>query len=286
VNANSAAIGGSIATAITYPVDIVKTKLQASKGDDTAMGLVSDIIKEQGLLGLFKGIEPKLVWSFVGKFVYYGAYSAFNQLWDAVMKSPLGLVPNLVMGYICEFTTVPFSLPFEAIATRMQTSKGETFAQATANIYKNGGFGAFYGSVSAYFVLCITPAVTNTVFTQIKNVMMKSRGKPLNAALGFFESFLLGAIARATAVCLMFPFLRAKTLMQASTKGDQPQKSSTQLIQDLLAKEGFFALYRGLGPELLRGVLSSSITMMLKERVYAVNRSMIVNLVGKQAVAK
>lgn len=282
-NANAAALGGVIATGCTYPIDTLKSKLQASTSGKSAFEVLQKVLKEEGLLGLLKGLESKLVWSFVGKFVFYGAYSYLNQAWTAIMKSQMGFVPNLAVGYIAEFTTVPFSLPFEAIATRMQTSKGLTTGQAVKDILDKEGVMGLYAGVSAYIPLCINPAITNTVFTQIKNLMMKSRGKPLNSSLGTFESFLLGAIARTCAVCLMFPFIRAKTMMQSA---DCKETSAIAVIRERIKKEGFLGLYNGLGPELLRGVLSSAITMMLKERIYSKNRALFLALSGeKKAVA-
>lgn len=275
INANSAAVGGVIATFMTYPIDTLKSKLQASKTKATAGEILATVLKEQGMAGLFKGVEAKLVWSFVGKFVYYGSYSYMNSAWEAVMKGPAGFIPNLVLGYAAEFSTVPFSLPFEAIATRMQTTKGLSTSQAVTAIMKDDGVLGLYAGVSAYIPLCINPAITNTVFTQIKNILMRSRGKPLNSSMGFLESFLLGAVARTVAICFMYPFIRAKTVMQSP---ECKSTSALEVVKDMLKSDGFVGLYKGLGPELLRGVLSSAITMTLKERIYAQNRMLFLAL--------
>jgi len=279
-NANAAAVGGTIATCLTYPVDTISKKLIMSKSQTSIL----QILQEQGLFGLLAGLESKLAWSFVGKFVFYGSYSVLHSLWKSTMKAPMGFFPDLCAGYLAEFSTLPFALPFEAIATRMQTSKGETALQAVANVYKERGVPGFYKGLSAYFALCVTPAITNSTFTQIKNLVLSSReGK--NPTLGTLESFIFGAIARTIAVCIMYPWLNAKTKMQAAKKNDnvaQPKEAdATTLILRILKEQGFFALYVGLGPELFRGVLSSAVTLMLKEKIYVWNRNIFVALAKK-----
>lgn len=246
------------------------------------MAVLSKILKEEGALGLLKGLESKLVWSGLGKFVYYGSYSFIQSMWVDIMKTPMGVFPNFAAGYVSEFCTVPFSLPFEAIATKIQTSKGLSFGGAVSAIIKERGILGFYAGVSSYIPLCITPAVTNTFFTQIKNLVLKSRGKPLGSSLPLLESFLLGAVARTIAVCLMFPFLRAKTLIQG---GSMKETSALAVIKALVKKNGILSLYNGLGPELLRGVLSSAVTLMMKERIYVKNRALLLSLTAAKKVA-
>jgi hypothetical protein len=279
-NANAAAVGGTIATCLTYPVDTISKKLIMSKTQTSIL----QILRDQGLFGLLAGLESKLAWSFVGKFVFYGSYSVLHSLWKKAMDAPMGFFPDLCAGYLAEFSTLPFALPFEAIATRMQTSKGETPLQAVANVFKEQGIPGFYKGLSAYFALCVTPAITNSTFTQIKNLVLSSReGK--NPTLGTLESFVFGAIARTVAVCIMYPWLNAKTKMQAAKKNDtttQPKETdATTLILRIFKEQGFLALYVGLGPELFRGVLSSAVTLMLKEKIYVWNRNVFVALAKK-----
>jgi hypothetical protein len=89
--------------------------------------------------------------------------------------------------------------------------------------------------------------------------------------LSSLHAFILGAAARAVAVLLTFPFTRARTLLQTRKDKEEDPKQRPQSILGLLAalvrEGGFFSLYRGFGPELLRGVLSSAIMLMIKEKV-------------------
>ncbi len=74
----------------------------------------------------------------------------------------------LIMGYLAEVLTVPCTLPFEAIATRLQTSKGTGAWGAISNIYNESGIKGFYKSLAAYWILNWQSAIVNTIFNQFK----------------------------------------------------------------------------------------------------------------------
>lgn len=282
-NANAAALGGVVATSITYPVDTVSKKVLMQKGNDSAITIFNAILKEKGVAGLFPGLYSKLGWSFMGKFVFYGSYSLLRDFYTHQTKKALTFWPDLVAGYLAEFSTLPSALPFEAIATKMQTSKGGSLSAAVAGVWNEKGIRGFYKGLSAYPVLCITPAITNAVFSQLKAFFLKSR--PPTAVLGTAEAFFLGAVARTVATFIMYPFLRAKTMMQASgNKGGST--NPIVIIMHVIKTQGIAAVYRGLGPELVRGVLSSAVTLMLKEKIYVINRAAFLSMAKPPAAVE
>ena len=77
---------------------------------------------------------------------------------------------------------------------------------------------------------------------------------------------MLGALARSIATLVLFPYIRAKVLMQTSHKevpGERASDAHTRCartrpativstLQRVYSEEGPYALYRGLGPELTR----------------------------------
>jgi hypothetical protein len=76
----SAAVGGAIATALLFPLDVLRTKLAASSDkSDSAMKTIARLMRTQGVAGLFGGLSPKLVQSSLGKFLYFIFYTTFVQ---------------------------------------------------------------------------------------------------------------------------------------------------------------------------------------------------------------
>jgi hypothetical protein len=127
-----------------------------------------------------------------------------------------------------------------------------------------------YKGIQAYTVLCLKPAIQYTVFEQIKQRLLKgTRRTSLHAG----ESFVLGMVARTISTIFVFPYVRAKVLLQttnATTTTNTTSSNDSSILSFLLKlhqQQGFSALFQGLGPELTRGVLSSALMLMIKEQI-------------------
>lgn len=290
---NAAAVGGVIATIVTYPLDVIKTKLSASDGTKfgNEIQCIRYVLKTQGSEVFLRGLPTKTMWSLVGKFVFYGTYSALNTLYTNTFKGAAGFGAGVGLGYMSELVTVMFSLPFEEISTVMQTTSEGTLGGAISKIWNAHGIAGFYRSLRATFFVAFTPALVTTFFTQLKALFLKGRA---NQNLGTLESFLIGAIARMLGVMIMFPISRVQTIIQADVKegedgkeegedgkekGENGKKAATPTILNILKaiyRQGFFAMYRGLRPTLVRGVISSAVTLMVKERLAIFFRAVLI----------
>lgn len=270
-NAVAASIGGGVAVVLSFPVTIVATKVQAST-DEGSTAVVQKILKEDGIGGLYKGVQAKMMWSMYGKGMYYGAYTALQENYKKYVGE-LTTLPTFACGYFAEFSHLPVSLPLDIISNYMQLNKGKSFADGIRDIFRDKGMLGFFAGFQAYFLLSLSPALFNTIFTQVKNALLKARGKPASAALGSGESFVLGVLAKATTVSMFYPLMRAIVVQQAATrKNAEGFLSSWQIMWKIYEEQGFTALYRGLVTTVLRDALNTAIGMVLKERLIAATR--------------
>lgn len=74
----------------------------------------------------------------------------------------------------------------------------------------------------------------------------------------------MGMVARTVSTICIFPYIRAKVMLQTSAKANS---SIPQMLTEMYQKEGFASWFQGLGPELTRGVLSSAIMLMMKDQI-------------------
>jgi adenine nucleotide transporter 17 len=114
--------------------------------------------------------------------------------------------------------------------------------------------------------LCLKPALQYTIFEQVKATIVAGRAqKHLNAA----ESFILGMVARTISTVFIFPYIRAKVVLQTSKSNEdgKPATSIPDMLREMYKDGGFAAWFQGLGPELTRGVLSSALMLMIKEQI-------------------
>lgn len=83
-------MAGAIASALTTPLDVAKTRIMLETKEGGAepryTGTVQTlrlIATEEGVLALFKGITPRVTWITIGGFIFFGAYeSATKILWS------------------------------------------------------------------------------------------------------------------------------------------------------------------------------------------------------------
>uniref|UniRef100_A0A915DUK4 S-adenosylmethionine mitochondrial carrier protein n=1 Tax=Ditylenchus dipsaci TaxID=166011 RepID=A0A915DUK4_9BILA len=69
-------LAGSLAAAITTPLDVVKTRimLDRRKEERSIKLVMSQILKEEGVVKLYSGVLPRSIWMGVGGFIFFFAY--------------------------------------------------------------------------------------------------------------------------------------------------------------------------------------------------------------------
>eukprot|EP00644_Phytophthora_capsici_P008397 jgi/Phyca11/547802/estExt2_Genewise1Plus.C_PHYCAscaffold_260319 len=290
--ATAAGVGGFLSTSILYPLDTFKTRIQSGasllpEDDDPSVPKKN---KQLALIkSLYQGIQYKAAESSTSKFLYFYAYTMLAQMVAPKDGKPIGTITDLGIGYLSELCHLPITMPMELVGTRMQTgSESGSILEILRSIVKESGVGGLYKGLGAYFVLCLQPAIQYTVFERLKGMYLR-KFKQASQALGALEAFVLGAIARSIATLVLFPYIRAKVLMQANKKKQtaegqldnaEPKKDTiASTLQRVYTEEGALALYRGLGPELTRGALSSALMLMIKEKIqmYITLLMMVVN---------
>jgi adenine nucleotide transporter 17 len=296
----SASLGGAISASILYPLEVLKTKIQADDSKENEdKGMVEyakHVYNKEGLRVFWHGIETSAFQSAMEKACYFFAYTVLKQVHQLVRSvvvspnnnsnnKPMGSLTNLALGCLAEWAHLPVTMPIDCLTTAIQTEtqKPQNAMALLLTILKEGNM---YKGIQAYYVLCFKPALQYTVFEQVKAAVLKSRKESTLAAS---EAFLLGMVARAIATIAVFPFVRAKVVLQTRKKKKQvleggegeveveegeikeektaPDPTVFELLGEMYESGGVGALYHGLGPELTRGVFSAALMMMIKEQI-------------------
>jgi adenine nucleotide transporter 17 len=220
----------------------------------------------------------------------------------------LDTATNLLLGCAAEWAHLPISLPVDAWTTKIQTQTVDSSQSHQAPMHilmtmMRDKDTKFYKGLSAYYLLCFKPALQYTVFEQVKAAWLRSKNAKTShsssgqqSSLSAAEAFLLGMVARTIATVAVFPFLRAKVVMQTrkttttestasdadGTANDNDGSSSSNnnnnndntkkdsvltLLLEIWQTKGVAGLYQGLGPELTRGIFSAALMLMIKEKI-------------------
>lgn len=277
----AASLGGAISAGVLYPLEVLKTKLQAvdddddddSNNDGNTKAMVPYAIrlyKEEGWSVFFRGVETSSFQSALEKALYFFSYTALKSVYRSVSGSnSIGPLANLTLGYAADWAHLPVTLPVDAWTTKIQTSN-EAPLKILLHMLQDDG-GRFYKGLSAYTLLCFKPALQYTVYEQVKQIVVRSRREKMLSAA---EAFVVGMVARTIATVLVFPFLRAKVLLQTAKPGTK-KPSTVEVLREQWSTSGLAGLYQGITPELTRGIFSAALMLMLKERIAVVVREWV-----------
>eukprot|EP00038_Savillea_parva_P011417 m.197356 g.197356 ORF g.197356 m.197356 type:complete len:298 (-) comp20116_c0_seq1:123-1016(-) len=267
VAALSAGAGGAFSSIALHPLDAVKTKMQSGDTDDkdkdqSTIGVARRMVKKGGIASLYVGVWIKAVESGLTKAMYYWIYTALG---GGTFSS---VYAELLAGYIAEVGNKPITLPLELVAYRMICSPVELSPLAAVReLLDEKGVMGLYSGFFASALGSIKAAIHFSIFEQIK----KGRLGAGKSELGFVESFVLGAIARAFSTTITYPFIRAKVLAMTGGKSG----SVGDIILEQLREGGLAGLYRGSGPEITRGVISTALMLGVKEKISGLVRQLL-----------
>ncbi|KAJ8605066.1 hypothetical protein MRB53_041539 [Persea americana] len=81
---------------------------------------------------------------------------------------------------------------------------------------------------------------------------------------------VLGSLSKMLATIATQPLIISKVALQSKpppVRQGKPFESFVEVLQFILKRDGFFGLYKGVAPQLLKGFLVQGLLMMTKERV-------------------
>ncbi|KAL9107884.1 MAG: hypothetical protein Q9227_007302 [Pyrenula ochraceoflavens] len=285
-SAVSGAAGAVLANALVYPLDIVKTKLQVQVKQkrlagqqvstdlnhyDSTFDAINKIMKDEGIVGLYSGINGALIGVASTNFAYFYWYSVVRTLYtssQSIPKAPSTAV-ELSLGAIAGAIAQVFTIPVSVITTRQQTQrKGEYkgLLDTGREIVKSeDGWSGLWRGLKASLVLVVNPSITYGAYQRLRTMFFPGR-----TSLRPWEAFFLGACSKALATIVTQPLIVAKVGLQSRPppeRADKPFKSFIEVMKYIVDHEGPLALFKGIGPQISKGLLVQGFLMMLKERI-------------------
>ncbi|KAI9894059.1 MAG: ADP/ATP carrier protein [Vezdaea aestivalis] len=276
------ATGAVIANAAVYPLDIVKTRLQIQgkriKGDDNPVDhydstsdAIRKIVELEGFGGLYNGIYGSLIGVASTNFAYFYWYSIIRSLYLSSQKlhKPPSTAVELSLGAVSGAVAQVFTIPVSVITTRQQTQpRGDKKGLLDTGrdvVRSDDGWSGLWRGLKASLILVVNPAITYGAYQRLREILF-----PGKANLRPWEAFFLGACSKAIATIATQPLIVAKVGLQSRPPPERqgkPFKTFGEVMQHIIRNEGTLGLFKGIAPQIIKGLLVQGLLMMTKERM-------------------
>ncbi|KAG8992364.1 ADP/ATP carrier protein [Tulasnella sp. 427] len=249
-HALAGALGGVFSNAAVYPLDTVKTRIQAAgeknKGSNaqapTVLQLLRKILRDEGFLGYYKGFGASMLNTFSMQYAYFFFYSFVRGSYLKRLSKkhpnqklpPLSAAMELILGAIAGALAQVFTIPVAVIATRQQLAedpastdpekalgttnvpkRDNSFLGVAREIIDEDGVTGLWTGLKPGLVLTVNPAITYGVFERLKSSLV-SQGKGMSP----WMAFAMGALSKTLATVATYPYIMAKVRLQARTSDD------------------------------------------------------------------
>ncbi|KAJ4715517.1 S-adenosylmethionine carrier 1, chloroplastic/mitochondrial [Melia azedarach] len=251
---------GVVVEMALYPIDTIKTRLQAARGG----GKID-------FKGLYSGLAGNLAGVLPASAVFVGVYEPAKQKLLKFFPENLSAVAHLTAGAIGGVAASLIRVPTEVVKQRMQTGQFTSAPDAVRLIVSKEGFKGLYAGYGSFLLRDLPfDAIQFCIYEQLrigyKAAARRDLNDPENAMIGAFAGALTGAITT--------PLDVIKTRLMVQGPADQ-YKGIFDCVQTIVREEGPPALLKGIGPRVLWigiggsiffGVLESTKRMLAQRR--------------------
>ncbi|CAM9018117.1 hypothetical protein WICANDRAFT_27829 [Wickerhamomyces anomalus NRRL Y-366-8] len=237
----SGAAAGTSTDLTFFPIDTVKTRLQAKGG----------FFKNGGYKGIYRGLGSALIASAPSASLFFVTYDTMKVKLQPVSESYIKsknlatTVTHMVSASLGEISACLVRVPAEVIKQRTQTSVAnsslDTFKILLRNDNKEGLIKGFYRGWSTTILREIPFTIIQfPLYEWLKKTWSTKQNSPVNPIQGA----LCGSLAGGVAAALTTPLDVLKTRIMLNEK----RVSVIYLAKIIFKEEGFKVFWKGVGP--------------------------------------
>jgi len=261
-NLLAGAIAGASVESALYPIDTIKTRLQAMKGTPTgSLGAKLKLLRGKG--SMYSGLMGNLAGVIPATAIFFGVYEPVKEK----LLDPASRIPQW-LAHTCAAASGALSaslvrVPTEVVKSRMQMGQFPSPLVALRSIIKSEGVGGIYAGFGSFIVRDLAFDIIEFVsYEQMKEAYLrkKNSARRVNASakldsdsnlnelkLSAFEGSVIGAVAGALTGTLTTPFdvIKTRLMLQGANK---VYKGAFDCTLKMVTEEGAMALFKGVGP--------------------------------------
>ncbi|KAL0282302.1 UNVERIFIED_CONTAM: S-adenosylmethionine carrier 1, chloroplastic/mitochondrial [Sesamum angustifolium] len=237
---------GVVVETALYPIDTIKTRLQAARGGGKII-----------LKGLYSGLAGNLAGVLPASAVFVGVYEPAKQQLLRNLPENLSAVAHLTAGALGGIAASFIRVPTEVVKQRMQTGQFTSAPDAVRLIASKEGFKGLYAGYGSFLLRDLPFDAINSASMNSFELAKRDLNDPENAIIGAFAGALTGAITTPLDV------IKTRLMVQGSAN---QYKGIFDCVQSIVREEGPSALLKGVGPRVLWIGIGGSIFFGVLER--------------------
>lgn len=263
--------GGVCLVVTGHPLDTIKVRLQTSDKYKGLVDCATQTIKREGFLGLYKGMAAPLIGVTPMYAICFLGYGIGQNIQRKTPDEKLNLFQIGIAGGISGIFTTAIMAPGERIKVLLQTQdplnpKYKGPGDVLSKVYKQGGIASVYKGTAATLLRDIPGSFAYFAgYEWIKRALTPEGEDPKN--LNPLKVLFAGGMAGVCNWLVAIPADVLKSRLQSAPEGTYPN-GIRSVFKELMAKEGPLALYKGIGPVMVRAFPANAATFLGVELAY------------------
>ncbi|XP_076170051.1 short Calcium-binding Mitochondrial Carrier isoform X2 [Ptiloglossa arizonensis] len=264
----SGGVAGAVSRTCTAPLDRVKVYLQVHGTQHCKiMSCFRYMLREGGRTSLWRGNGINVLKIGPESALKFMAYEQIKRAIKGDDVRELGIYERLMAGSLAGGISQSAIYPLEVLKTRFALRKTGEFSglvDATKKIYKHGGLKSFYrGYIPNLMGIIPYAGIDLAVYETLKNRYLRTHDK--NEQPPFWILLLCGTASSTAGQVCSYPLALVRTRLQADLSSDKIPNTTIGVLKDIIRKEGYRGLYRGLTPNFLKVAPAVSISYIVYE---------------------
>lgn len=264
------AVAGAVSRTGTAPLDRMKVLMQVHASKSNKIGIVGgfrQMIAEGGLSSLWRGNGINVLKIAPETAIKFMAYEQYKKLLTSEGQK-IETHCRFMAGSLAGATAQTAIYPMEVLKTRLtlrKTGQYSSMSDCAKKILKNEGVKAFYkGYIPNLLGIIPYAGIDLAVYESLKNTWLSYHKDTTNP--GVLVLLGCGTISSTCGQLASYPLALVRTRMQAQASLDaSDQPSMNALMKKIVAKDGFFGLYRGILPNFMKVIPAVSISYVVYE---------------------
>ncbi|KAJ2720412.1 mitochondrial thiamine pyrophosphate transporter [Coemansia sp. Benny D115] len=301
-NALCGATAGLASRSLVAPFDVVKITLQLETQRrsytprptrSSVLACATRIYSREGIWGLFKGnLSASYLYLSYGatQFFVFGSVDRVLAKISAIPKEIRSFVGGASAGAIATSVTYPFDLLRTRFVAQESSHKvHQSILGAISQITREEGMQGFYRGlwpaclqIMPYMgIVFASYDALGSGYKWIRNTVVQS-DNPLLRTLDSMQDAIIGGSAAVIGKCCVYPLDLVRKRLQIQgphlksyAGGNVPRYTGmSQALMTIARNEGFFALFRGLTPALVKAAPTSAVIFY----VYGLTRDLVLSV--------